>query len=59
MKLLPLLLLALLASSCTTINVTPPRVAAGGSLTITIDASRTVTTTPSVQADGNTVPLAP
>lgn len=50
MKLLPLLLLALLASSYApriTINATDGQVS--------VSADRTVTVTPSIKADGNTV----
>jgi len=46
---------ASLLIGCTTTNINiPPNSTVGN---ITVDASKTITTSPSVQADGNTVPV--
>lgn len=50
-----LLLILLLLASCTTINVQPPPLTAGGSYTVTIDASKQIP----FNASDNTIPVAP
>jgi hypothetical protein len=51
------LLLAIFLSGCvsTTVNI-PPGAKVGN---ITINANKTITTSPSLKADGNTVPVSP
>jgi uncharacterized protein YceK len=55
--LLLLLVLLLLCSGCTTINVSVPPNATGGNYTINITANRQVPITGTMSPSGNTVPV--
>lgn len=61
MKRIPILLFALMIilmlCSCTTINVSVPPGATGGSYEITINANKEIPVTGTMSPSGNTVPL--